>query len=124
MRDISERKRAGQERSLLASIVESSGDAIYSETADLTITSWNPAAETLFGYSGAEVIGRSAALLAPLDRRAELVEHARSIWLSGKPESFETVRLRKDGSVVEVAITQSPVLRCLGRRGGLVGDCA
>jgi len=119
VRDISERMRAGQERSLLASIVESSGDAIYSESADLTITSWNPAAEKLFGYSGSEVIGRSAALLAPLDHRAELLEYARSIRQSGKPQSFETKRLRKDGIAIEVAITQSPVLDAAGTVVGL-----
>ena len=119
VRDISERMRAGQERSLLASIVESSGDAIYSENADLAISSWNPAAEKLLGYSGSEIIGRSAALLAPLDHRAELVEHARNIWLSGKPQSFETRRLRKDGGVVEVAITQSPVRDAAGAVVGL-----
>ena len=119
VRDISERMRAGQERSLLASIVESSGDAIYSENADLAISSWNPAAEKLLGYSGSEIIGRSAALLAPLDHRAELVEHARNIWLSGKPQSFETRRLRKDGGVVEVAITRSPVRDAAGAVVGL-----
>ena len=110
MRDISERKRAEKERSLLASIVESSGNAIYSEASDLTITSWNPAAEKLFGYGASEVMGRSAALLAPIDSRGELLQHARSVRFSRKPENFETRRLRKDGRVIDVAITQSPVL--------------
>jgi len=110
VRDISERKRAEKERSLLASIVESSGNAIYSEAGDLTITSWNPAAEKLFGYGASEVMGHSAALLAPLDRRGEILQHARSVRLSGKPENFETRQMRKDGSVIDVAITQSPVL--------------
>ncbi len=110
VRDISERKRAEKERSLLASIVESSGNAIYSETSDLTITSWNPAAEKLFGYRASDVIGHSAALLAPLDCRGELLQHARSVRLSGKPENYETRRMREDGSVIDVAITQSPVL--------------
>ncbi len=114
VRDISERKRVEKERSLLASIVESSGDAVYSETTVLIITSWNPAAEKLFGYSGAEVIGRSAALLAPLDCRAEIIQHAQNVQISGKPESFETRRLRKDGSVIDVAITQSPILDAIG----------
>jgi PAS domain S-box-containing protein len=110
VRDITERKRAEKERSLLAAIVESSGNAIYSEANDLTINSWNPAAEKLFGYSATEAIGRSAALLAPLDRRGEILRHAQSVRLSGKPESYETMRVRKDGSVVCVAVTLSPVL--------------
>jgi two-component system, sensor histidine kinase and response regulator len=110
VRDISERERAEKERSLLASIVESSGNAIYSEASDLTMTSWNPAAEKLFGYSAPEAIGRSAVLLAPLDCRGDLLRHAHSVRLSGKPENFETRRLRKDGSVIDVAITQSPIL--------------
>jgi len=74
VRDISERKRAEKERSLLASIVDASGDAIYSEAADQTITSWNAAAERLFGFGAAEIIGRNAALLVPLDRRGERLE--------------------------------------------------
>jgi two-component system sensor histidine kinase/response regulator len=119
VRDISERKQAERERSLLASIVNSTGDAIYSEGADLVITSWNPAAERLFGYHAAEVVGHSAALLAPLDRRAELLQHAQSVRLCGKPESFETKRIRKDGSIIDVAITQSPVLDASGVIAGL-----
>jgi two-component system sensor histidine kinase/response regulator len=110
VRDISERKRAEKERSLLASIVESSGNAIYSETSDLTITSWNPAAQKLFGYSASDIVGRSAALLAPIDCRSEFLQHANSVRVSGKAESFETRRLRKDGKIIDVAITQSPVL--------------
>jgi two-component system sensor histidine kinase/response regulator len=109
IRDISELKRAESEHALLASIVNSSGDAIYSETLELVITSWNQAAERLFGHSAAEIIGRSAAILAPLDCRAELVEHAQQVRLSGQALSFETRRLRKDGAAIEVAITQSPV---------------
>jgi PAS domain S-box-containing protein len=119
VRDVSERKRAERERSLLASIVDSSGDAIYSEDTHLTITSWNPAAERLFGYNAAEIVGRSAVLLAPLDRREEVLRHAESVGRSGKPESFETKRLRKDGGMIDVAITQSPVLDPSGAMVGL-----
>ncbi|MBV8358054.1 MAG: PAS domain S-box protein [Deltaproteobacteria bacterium] len=114
MRDISERKRAEQERSLLAAIVNSSGDAIYSESSNLVITSWNPAAEKLYGYSSAEIIGRSAALLVPLDRRAELVECARKVHATGKAQVFESKQVRRDGSLIDVIITQSPVCDVTG----------
>jgi len=114
VRDISETKRAQEANSLLASIVGASGDAIYSETTDMMITSWNPAAEKRFGYSAAEMVGRSAVLMTPLDGRGELAQRIRRIDLSRKPERYETVRLRKDGSPVEVAVTHSPILDASG----------
>jgi two-component system, sensor histidine kinase and response regulator len=83
------------------------------------LTSWNPAAERLFGYSAAEIIGHGAALLVPLDRRAEMMQHAQSVCRCGKAESFETRRLRKDGTAIEVAITHSPVLDASGAIVGL-----
>jgi two-component system sensor histidine kinase/response regulator len=114
VRDVSESRRAQEANSLLASIVGSSGDAIYSETTNMVLTSWNPAAEALFGYHAAEVVGRSAALLVPLNQRNELAEHLRRIGQSRKAEHYETVRLRKDGSTVDVAVTQSPILDASG----------
>ncbi len=119
LRDASEARRAQAANSLLASIVGSSGDAIYSESADMTLTSWNPAAEALFGYTAAEVIGHSAALLVPLDRRNELAQRIQRIRKTGKAETYETVRLRKDGGAVEVAVTQSPILDAAGEVAGL-----
>ncbi|HZO81108.1 MAG TPA: PAS domain S-box protein [Candidatus Binataceae bacterium] len=119
LRDASESKRAQAANSLLASIVDSSGDAIYSETTDMILTSWNPAAEALFGYAAAEVLGRSAALLVPLDRRTELAQRVQAIRTTRKAQHYETVRLRKDGSAVEVAVTQSPILDAAGEIVGL-----
>jgi two-component system, sensor histidine kinase and response regulator len=109
VRDVTERRRYERERSLLASIVDSSGDAIYSETVDLTITSWNPAAERLYGYSADEIIGRNVALLVPLDRRAELAEHVDQLRQTGKSQRYETRRMRKDGTGVELVNTESPI---------------
>jgi two-component system sensor histidine kinase/response regulator len=109
IRDISEHKHYQKERSLLASIVDSSGDAIYSESPDLTITSWNAAAEWLFGYTAAEIVGQNAALLVPLDRRDELFQHFGNLRQTRKSEHSETKRLRKDGSIIDVFITQSPI---------------
>ncbi len=114
VRDISEVKRAQEVNSLLASIVDASGDAIYSETLDTIVTSWNPAAEKLFGYSASEVIGRSSTLFAPVERRGEIATHTRHVVQSHKVERYETVRLRKDGSSVEVAVTKSPIRNAAG----------
>jgi len=114
MRDISESKRAQEANSLLASIVDSSGDAICSVTPELIITSWNPAAEALYGYSAAEALGSSIALMVPLDQRAEIPEKIQRIREGRTVEHYETVRLRKDGSAVEVAVTQSPIVDSSG----------
>jgi two-component system, sensor histidine kinase and response regulator len=114
MRDISESRRAQEANSLLASIVDSSADAICSVSPELIITSWNPAAEAMYGYSAAEAVGRSVALFVPLDRRAELAEHIQRIREGRTAEHYETVRLRKDGSTVDVAVTQSPIVDSSG----------
>ncbi len=114
LRDISETKMAQETNALLASIVGASGDAIYSETTDMIITSWNSAAERLFGYSASEMVGRSAVLMTLLDARGELAQRIRRIGMNRKPERYETVRIRKDGSPVEVAVTQSPILDASG----------
>ena len=114
VRDVSESKRAQKANALLASIVDSSADAIYSESTEMVITSWNPAAERLFGYAAAQVVGHNAALLVPLERRGELAERVRRIRDNRKAEGYETVRLRKDGGTVDVALTQSPILDATG----------
>ena len=115
LRDISERKRYEKERSFLASIVDSSGDAIYTGSPDLTISSWNAAAEALFGYSAAEIVGHNVAVLVPLELRAEFFQHIARLHETGRSEHFETRRLRKDGRAVEVAITQSPIFDSHGK---------
>lgn len=108
-RDIGERKRAERERSLLAAVVNSSGKAIYSATPDLKIGTWNAAAERLFGYSGAEIIGRNLKLLVPLDLRGELAGHLERLRQSGESQRYESRQLRKDGSGVDVSIVASPI---------------
>ncbi len=99
IRDITERREAEQAQSLLASIVESSDDAIYSVSPEGAIVSWNRGAEQLFGYSFSEAIGLPASILAP-GRELDLREPARS---------FETFLIRKDGAPVEVSVSFSPI---------------
>ena len=94
---------------LLAAIVDSSDDAIVSKTLEGVITSWNKGAERLFGYSAAEAIGRSITLIIPVDRLAEETEILNRIRRGERVEHFETVRLRKDGTPIDISLTVSPV---------------
>lgn len=94
---------------LLASIVESSDDAIISKNLDGIVTSWNKAAERLFGYSAAEAIGQPITLVIPKDRRREEVGILTRIRRGERIDHFETVRQRKDGSSIFVSLTVSPV---------------
>jgi PAS domain S-box-containing protein len=94
---------------LLASIVESSNDAIVSKTLDGTIQSWNHAAELLFGYTAAEAIGKPITLIIPADRAKEEEEIVRRISAGERVDHFETVRVRRDGTMVDVSLTISPI---------------
>jgi len=95
---------------LLAAIVESSDDAIISKSLDGTISSWNRAAERLFQYTAAEAIGRPITILIPEDRLHEEDEIISRIRRGIRIEHFETKRRRKDGSLVDISLSISPVL--------------
>lgn len=99
----------------LAAVVESSDDAIVAKTLSGFITSWNPAAERLFGYTAAEAIGRPVAMLVPPDRADEEPRILARIANGERVHHFETVRVRKDGSPVHVSVTISPVRDASGR---------
>jgi PAS domain S-box-containing protein len=99
----------------LAAIVESSDDAIVSKTLDGIITSWNGAAERIFGYPPAEAIGQHISLIVPRDRLEEEHQVLASIRAGRRVEHFETVRVAKDGRQVTVALTVSPVKDSSGR---------
>ena len=108
IRDISERKRADEQRFRLAAIVDSSDDAIIGRTLDGIITSWNEGAHRLFGYTAEEIIGHPVALLVPEGREHEGPEVVRQL-AQGRVEQLETIRRRKDGREIHVAITNSPI---------------
>ena len=117
-RDITERKRAEERQSLLASLVTSSEDAIVSTDIDGTVTSWNPAAQSLFGFTAAEVMGKRLATVLPPDRR-HLTKDALHRVAAGMPvEHVETRSRRKDGSTVEVSMTISPIWDA---KGNIIG---
>ena len=108
-RDISDRKRAEQVSRLLASVVESSDDAIITKTLDGSITSWNRGAMNLFGYSQTEAVGQSISILFPPNRMNEEVQIIKRLKNKERVEHFETVRLCKDGTPVDVSVTISPL---------------
>ncbi len=117
--DITERKKAEQALRRLAAIVEDSGDAIYTSDTDGITTTWNPAAERLFGYTASEMLGRSVAIIAPADRHAEQVDLRSRLALLGAAERFETIRCGKDGTLIDVAITASPTTDDTGTMVGV-----
>jgi len=103
---------------LLAAIVDSSDDAIVSKDLEGYVTSWNVGAERLFGYSAAEMIGQHITRIIPRDRLAEETYVLSRVRSGAAVDHFETVRQRKDGSLVEISLTVSPVR---DEQGGVVG---
>jgi PAS domain S-box-containing protein len=108
-RDITQRRAADRTRNWLAAIIESTDDAVASKTLDGVITSWNQGAERLFGYSAEEIVGQPIFTIVP----PELYEQEREILArlraGQRLEHFDTVRLRKDGSTVDISLTVSPI---------------
>jgi PAS domain S-box-containing protein len=118
VQDITERKRSEEVKALLASIVESSDNAIIGKTLDGTILSWNKGAEILYGYSADEVVGRPISILVPADRSTEIPDILARIRRGEKVSHYETVRMRKGGIPVNVAVTVSPILSGSGEVTG------
>ena len=117
-RDISERRRAEQSAAWLTSLVESSEDAIISKSIDGTITSWNPAAERLYGHTASEIIGRSIMTIVPPELEAEERDILARLRRGERIEHFDTVRVAKDGQRIDVSLTISPIRNEAGEVGG------
>ena len=98
----------------LAAIIDSSDDAIISKTLEGVITSWNPAAQRMFGYTEAEAVGQSIYLIIPADRRQEEEGVLRRIGEGHKVDHFDTVRRAKDGRLLDISLTVSPVKNSAG----------
>jgi PAS domain S-box-containing protein len=112
--DITERKRTEETVVRLASIVESSEDAIFSKTLDGVITSWNEGAERLYGYSAAEAMGRSVSMLIQPGRTEELSLILGRLRRGEHIQHFETTRLKKGGEQIDVSLTISPIKNISG----------
>ncbi|WP_224982310.1 PAS domain-containing sensor histidine kinase [Geomonas agri] len=104
---------------LLAAIVDSSNDAILSKTPDGIITSWNQAAQDLYGYQAEEVVGENIRILVPADRLDELEQITRKVLAGGQIRNMETVRLAKGGREVQVSLTLSPIFDAAGILTGI-----
>jgi PAS domain S-box-containing protein len=107
--DLTDKTESDRLRSILASIVNSSNDAIIGKKLDGTILSWNKAAERYYGYLAEEVIGKPITLIIPPEFRDQVPHFLRRVATGETIERFDTVRLRKDGSRIEVCVTLSPI---------------
>ena len=116
--DITERKRAEVAAMRLAAVVQSSHDAIAAKTLNGIITDWNQGAERIFGYKPKEIIGKSVLTLIPEDRQSEEQEILTKIGRGESLDHYETVRRRKDGRLIDVSLTISPIK---GPKGEIVG---
>jgi PAS domain S-box-containing protein len=115
----SERDLRTERDSLFSAVVESSNEAIITKLLDGTITSWNGAAERLFGYTAAEAIGRHISLIVPPDRRDEIRNIIERIGRGEPIAHYETSRMRKDGSTVDVSLSISPIRTASGKIVGV-----
>lgn len=129
-RDITERKRADEKlpaanqsidarTALLASIVDSSDDAITGKTPEGIITSWNRGAEMIYGYTAAEIVGKPMSMLIQPDRPDEMEDILARIRSGERVEHYETVRVRKDGKAIAISLTVSPIYDPEGRLIGV-----
>jgi PAS domain S-box-containing protein len=117
-RDVSHRAEVEQARAHLALVVAGTQDAVLSKDLEGIVTTWNPAAEALYGYTSEEAIGRHITFLMPDGLKHEVAEILAAVRRGEKLQTYETHRVRKDGTVIDVALTISPIE---GHAGGLSG---
>jgi two-component system, cell cycle sensor histidine kinase and response regulator CckA len=119
IRDVTDRTRAAAAQAQLAAIIQSSHDAIIGKTLDGTITSWNPGAERLYGYTAEQMIGANARqTLIPPHRRADEDHMVERIVQGEKVQQYQGERVRRDGTTIPIALTMSPIV---GAQGEIIG---
>lgn len=114
VQDITERKKTEEKIQTLAHAVESSNDAIIIKSLNGIITSWNKGAEKLYGYSGEEILGKEISILEPANLKGQIKRLTEQIKNNKDIKHYETLRLKKDGTVINVSVTLSPILNSTG----------
>ena len=115
VQDITERKRAEEKIEILANAVESSNDSIITESLDGIITSWNKEAENIYGYSAEEILGKDTSILESDNLKGEIKKLIDRIKQGIKIKNYETTRIKKDGTLIDVSLTLSPVFDISGK---------
>jgi PAS domain S-box-containing protein len=115
IRDLTARRRTEEDLRRLASIVAWSDDAIIGKTLGGIITSWNAGAERIYGYLAKEAIGKHVSMLVPFDRPDEIPQILKLLERGETVNHFETIRVRKDGEKIQIAVTTSPIRDGTGR---------
>ena len=118
-KNMTDKKQIEITLSQIAAIVQSSEDAIISKTLDDRISSWNLGAERLFGYTAQEIIGQPISVLLPANRFSEEADILQRLLQGERIQHFETVRRRKDGSLVDISLTVSPIINSQGNMIGV-----
>lgn len=117
--DITSRRQADAAQAFLVSLIESSPDAIVGKSLDGSVVSWNRGAQELYGYAAEEILGKPVSILVPADRAKEVQQAIDAVGCQGLVSRYETVRLRKDGTHVDVALTLSPIRDATGKVTGI-----
>ncbi len=115
VQDITERKKAEEKIQILVNAVESSNDAILTESLDGIITSWNKGAEQVYGYSAEEILGKNISIVEPDNLKGEIKRFSEMIKQGKKIQRYETSRLKKDGTIINVSVTLSPIFDASGK---------
>jgi PAS domain S-box-containing protein len=121
VRDVTRQRQAVDNAALVEAIVEYSDDAISASTLKGIITSWNPAAERIYGYSSKEIIGRSGRLLTPQDRAGDMGALLAKIKDGQTVRHFRTKRVRKDGTIFPISLSLAPIRDAAGAIVGVAG---